>query len=415
VPSNLPAGLGAGVDPAALAADSRALAEFLALAPGERRGTLTENVVAFARLLRVCGIDVTVGRTLDATHALECIDVRRRDDVRAALAATLLSDAAQRPLFEAVFTVFWSLIAPPPAVLPPPAAAAGSRPLDGPAARQERRAMSGDLYGGESTSIPRGQPRSFSDADVLTARDFSTLRGDDLQRVRQLIRLVAHHLATAVSRRAKAHRHGHAIDLRRSLRRAARTGGELRELAHRRRTYRRTDVVLLADVSGSMDVYTDFLVQFVYGLQQELRGVSTFVFSTRLYEVTPMLRARSFEEALRLVQQRVEAWSGGTQIGASIASFNRRFARERVHRNTVVIVLSDGWDRGDAARLGREMAALRRRARRVIWLNPLLGQEGYQPLTRGMAAALPHCDDFMPVHNLDSLERFGRHLLSVAS
>jgi hypothetical protein len=128
-----------------------------------------------------------------------------------------------------------------------------------------------------------------------------------------------------------------------------------------------------------------------------------------------MLRVRSFEEALRLLQRRVDAWSGGTQIGASIADFNRRFARERVHRNTVVIVLSDGWDRGDAARLGGEMAALRRRARRLIWLNPLLGQDGYQPLTRGMAAALPHCDDFMPVHNVDSLARLGRHLLTVTT
>ncbi|MSP22630.1 MAG: VWA domain-containing protein [Dehalococcoidia bacterium] len=407
--------MNAPTDPAALVADGRALAEFLALAPGERRGTLTENVVAFARLLRASGIEVTVGRTLDATRALEVIDVARRDDVQAALASTLLSDVGQRPLFEALFAVFWSLVAPTAAVLPTPATAAGSRPLDGPAARQERRAMSGDLYGGESKSIPHGQPRSYSDADLLSSRDFSSLHGDDLRRVRQLIRIIAHQLSTAVSRRALAHRRGHGIDLRRSLRRAARSGGEIRELTHRRRTLRRTDVVLLADVSGSMDVYTEFLVQFVYGLQQELRGVSTFVFSTRLYEVTPMLRLRSFEEALRLLQQRVEAWSGGTQIGASIADFNRRFARERVHRNTIVVVLSDGWDRGDPSRLGSEMAVLHRRARRVIWLNPLLGQEGYEPLTRGMAAALPHCDDFMPVHNLDSLARLGRHLLRVAS
>lgn len=413
MPSSTAGGLASGADPAALAADGRALAEFLALAPGERRGTLTENVVAFARLLRASGIEVTVGRTLEATRALGFVDVARREDVRVALAATLLSDVAQRPLFEALFAVFWSLLAPPPAVLPPPTSAGGSRPLDGPAARQEQRAMSGDLYGGESKSIPLGQPQSYSDADMLTSRDFSSLRGDELRRVRQLIRLVAHQLSTAVSRRAKADRHGHAIDLRRSLRRAARTGGELRDLAHRKPTFRRTDVVLLADVSGSMDVYTEFLVQFVYGLQQELRGVSTFVFSTRLYEVTPMLRVRSFEEALRLLQQHVEAWSGGTQIGAAIADFNRRFARERVHRNTIVLVLSDGWDRGDAGRLGREMAVLRRRARRLIWLNPLLGQDGYQPLTRGMAAALPHCDDFMPVHNLDSLERLGRHLIAV--
>ncbi len=402
-------------DPAALANDNRALAEFLALAPAERRGTLAGNVLAFCGMLRLAGIDITIGRALDATRALRFVDVGRRDEVRAALAATLLAEAVQRPLFDALFGVFWSLVAPPPAVLPPPGALGGSRRLDGPAARQEQRALTGDLYGGESRAAPQGQPRSFSDADVLTSRDFSTLRGDELRQVRQLIRVIAHRLSTAVSRRAQAHRHGRALDLRRSLRRAARTGGEIRELARRRRALRRTDVVLLADVSGSMDVYSQFLVQFVYGLQQELRGVSTFVFSTRLYEVTPMLRVRSFEEALRLLQQHVHAWSGGTQIGASIAEFNRRFARERVHRNTIVIVMSDGWDRGESESLRAEMSMLHRRAGRVIWLNPLLGQEGYQPLTRGMSAALPHCDDFMPVHSVSSLAEFGRHLLTVAT
>ena len=415
MPSSLPRGLDAGVDPAALAADGRALADFLALAPGQRRGTLIENVIAFARLLRASGIEVTVGRTLEAARALEIVDVARREDVHAALAATLLSDSAQRPLFEALFVAFWSFVASPAALLPTPATAGGSRPVVGPAARLEQRTMSGDLYGGESKSIPRGQPASYSEADMLTGRDFSSLHGEDLRRVRRLIRLLAHQLSIAVSRRSKARRRGPGIDLRRSLGRAARTGGELRDLAHRRRTLRRTDLVLLADVSGSMDVYTDFLTQFVYGLQQELRGVSTFVFSTRLYEVTPMLRVRSFEEALRLAQQRVDVWSGGTQIGASIGDFNRRFARERVHRNTIVIVLSDGWDRGDSVRLAHEMAALRRRARRVIWLNPLLGQEGYQPLARGMVAALPYCDDFMAVHSVDSLALLGRHLLRVGS
>ena len=188
----------------------------------------------------------------------------------------------------------------------------------------------------------------------------------------------------------------------------------MHEIARRRRRLRRTDVVLLVDVSGSMDRYSEFLVQLVYGMQQELHGVSTFVFSTRLYEVTPMLRVRSFPAALRLVQRAVDAWSGGTQIGHSLAEFNRRFARQRVGRHTVVIVLSDGWDRGDTEMVAREMGHLQRRARRVIWLNPLLGHAGYEPLAEGMAAALPFCDDFLPAHNIDALREFGRHLLAVS-
>jgi hypothetical protein len=273
--------------------------------------------------------------------------------------------------------------------------------------------MTGDVYGGDAGPPPQGDPRSYSDADIITAKDFSSLRGDELRRVRRLIREIATQLRTAVSRRSRSDRHGRAVDLRRSLRLAARSDGELRTLARRRPTHRRTDVVVLADVSGSMDRYSEFLVQFVYGLQQELRGVSTFVFSTRLFEVTPMLRVRSLEGALRLIEHGVDAWSGGTQIGASIGEFNRRYARERVRRRTVVIVLSDGWDRGDGERLGREMAALRRRAKRVIWLNPLLGHQEYEPLAQGMAAALPYCDDFLPAHNVESLAAFGRHLLAV--
>lgn len=402
-------------DPRALASDERALAAFLALAPSARRGSLVENLLAFCGLLRSSGIDVTVGRALDAARALACIDVTYRDEVQAACAATLLSDVSQRPLFDALFTVFWSLIAPPPAILPPPGSVGGGRRSEGPQVARHQRAILGDVRSGASHRRPLGQPESYSDAEVLSTRDFSLLRGDELPRVRHLIRLVAHQLSTAVSRRSRAHRLGDALDLRRSLRRAARTGGDIRELARLRRRERRTDVVLLADVSGSMDVYSEFLVQFVYGLQQELRGVSTFVFATRLREVTPMLRARSFEEALRLLGQHVEGWGGGTQIGACLAEFNRRFSRERIHRNTIVIVMSDGWDRGEGERLKREMAMLARRARRVIWLNPLLGQDGYQPVTAGMAAALPFCDDFMSVHNVESLERFGRHLLAVSS
>lgn len=401
-------------DPAALLQDGRALAAFLAQAPAQRRGTLSENLLAFCDMLRLAGIKVTVGSSIEAARALRAIDIARADDVRAALAATLLTEAAVRPLFDALFRVFWSLLAPPPAILPPAGALGGSRPIDGPAARQEQRALTGDFGGAESRSAPRGQPRSYSDADMVTSRDFSTLQGQELREVRRLIRVLARRLSAAVSRHSTAHRRGRELDFRRSLRLAARHGGEVRELARRQRVPRRTDLVVLADVSGSMDVYAQFLVQFVYGLQQELRGVSTFVFSTRLFEVTPMLRARSFEEALRLVEHSVDGWSGGTQIGRSLADFNRRFARDRVHRDTIVIIVSDGWDRGESDTLRREMAVLGRRARRVIWLNPLLGQEGYEPLTRGMSAALPFCDDFMPVHNVDSLAAFGRHLLTIS-
>lgn len=390
------------------------LAAFPERAGTLRRGTVEGNVVAFVRLLREAGLQVTTGDAIVAARALLAVGVVSRADVRAALAATLVRRQAERPLFEALFEQFWSRRPPRDAPPGPPRDVAASDRGGGPPARLRRDAVPEALYaGGAAAPAPRATPGAYSGQDLLTRRDFSSLRPEELDAVRRLIRSLAPRLASALARRRRAARLGRDVDLRRSMRRAGRRHGELHELARRRRRRRRTRLVVLADVSGSMDVYSGFLVQFLYGLQQELRGVSTFVFSTRLFEVTPMLRARSFAGALRLVSSSVDAWSGGTQIGAALADFNRRYARERVGRDTVVVVLSDGWDRGDAESVGREMASLHRRARRVIWLNPLLGAPGYQPLAGGMAAALPHCDDFLPAHSVESLAALGRRLLAL--
>jgi uncharacterized protein with von Willebrand factor type A (vWA) domain len=199
------------------------------------------------------------------------------------------------------------------------------------------------------------------------------------------------------------------VDLRRSLRAASRHG-EVVDLARRRRRRNRLDLVALCDVSGSMDVYSNFLVAFLYALEQEEARVHAFVFSTRLFEVTGLLRRQSLDDALAAIAGTVNAWSGGTRIGACLREFNLHHARRLVGPRTVVIVMSDGWEREDTELLAREMAWLHRRAFSVIWLNPLRGRRGYEPLAKGMAAALPHTDHFLAAHNLDSLIRAGRTL-----
>jgi len=163
-----------------------------------------------------------------------------------------------------------------------------------------------------------------------------------------------------------------------------------------------------------MDIYSRFLVQFLYALQNELRGVTTFVFSTRLNEVTHLLRAQSFDEALDRLAGRVDSWSGGTSIGASLFAFDRLYGRRRVSSRTVIVIISDGWDRGDTGLLIKAMQSFHRRAFKVIWLNPLLGHAEYRPLAKGMAAALPYVDYFLPTHHLDSLARIGRTLVRLA-
>jgi uncharacterized protein with von Willebrand factor type A (vWA) domain len=200
-----------------------------------------------------------------------------------------------------------------------------------------------------------------------------------------------------------------AVDLRRSARQSIRSSGELMKLLHRRPRLRRRPLVLICDVSGSMERYSRLLMIFAHAVARR-EDFEAFVFSTRLTRITRLLRRRDLDRALDDVSRSVHDFSGGTRIGQALAEFNRRWARRVLGHGAVVIVVSDGWDRGDPQLLEQELARLRRSAHRLVWLNPLLGSEGYEPLTRGMAAALPHCDDFLAAHNLKALDDLGRLL-----
>jgi uncharacterized protein with von Willebrand factor type A (vWA) domain len=378
-----------------------------------RQGALAANLVQFAALLKAGELDVTTGQVLVAAESLAAIDVSRRDDFRQALAASFLTSHDDRPVFDLLFDRFWRLPSAEggPSQRPEPSELTEGRPRLGMAQQVDVAYARGETAIGDSDTAPE----SYSADDALLNKDFATFRDEEVREARRYLRRLAPKLATATTRRRRAARSGEEIDLRRSLRRAVRHGGEVVHLLRRKRKTRRVKLVLLCDVSGSMDVYSRFLAQFLYGLQNELRGASTFVFSTRLFEITPMLRARTFDEALSRVARQVDGWSGGTRIGACLADFNRRYAKQRLGPRTVVVVISDGWDRGDVEQLAREMRVLRRRAYRIVWLNPLLGGASYRPLAQGMAAALPSVDDFLPVHNLESLVRVGRTLISLTN
>jgi uncharacterized protein with von Willebrand factor type A (vWA) domain len=198
--------------------------------------------------------------------------------------------------------------------------------------------------------------------------------------------------------------------MRRTLRQSLKTGGEIIELSFKKRKQNKTRLVVMCDVSGSMDVYSRLLLQFVYGLQNSFARVETFVFSTALERITSHLKDESYAQALAHLSANVSGWSGGTLIGPSIAAFNAEWAR-LADRRTIVIILSDGWDTGEPEELASSLAALKRRAGKLIWLNPLLGSTTYQPLTRGMQAALPHIDVFAPAHDFASLRALERHLV----
>jgi uncharacterized protein with von Willebrand factor type A (vWA) domain len=314
------------------------------------------------------------------------------------------------PTFEAAFDIFW---APPD-----PRAAAGvipgrTRPLPLSPDRSKAWANALGLNRSEMNrdQEPKTVPASssgYSAEELLRQKDFDSMTWQETEQVRRLLEAAPWRLAERRTRRLRSARSGR-IDLRRSAQHAIRSSGELVRLFRRKPRMRRRPIVLVCDVSGSMERYSRLLMIFAHAIARR-EDLEAFVFSTRLTRITRLLRQRDIDRALESVTKGVRDFSGGTRIGDALADFNRRWARRVLGHGAVVIIVSDGWDRGDPARLTAELIHLRRSAHRLIWLNPLLGSEGYQPLTRGMAAALPYCDDFLAAHNVQALDDLGRML-----
>lgn len=366
---------------------------------------LVESTVGLCRALRERGLPVTTAHALDAVRALHAVGLERRDHAYWALRCVLASRPEDYPVFDELFDQLFSPQAPRP---------------EGPRARSQKRKVPAGEQGAPSLSSwgratasnesdedePEEMPGA-SDQPALADKDFSSFGSEELEEIRRIAARIARRLAARPSRRWKPARAGSRVDLRRTLRRA--TAGELLDLRFRRRKPRKTRIVAICDVSGSMDLYSRLLLQFLFALQGSVARVESFVFSTELRRVTGLLETSHYGEALRELSAEVHDFSGGTRIGASLAAFNQDFGR-LVDRRTVLVILSDGWDTGDPELLSAELQSLKRRSRRVVWLNPLLGSPGYEPLTQGMQAALPHLSVFAPAHNLASLKALERHL-----
>ena len=372
---------------------------------------LSAGVLRFAGLLRRHGLPLSVTQAIDAARALEHLDVGDRSDLHLGLRAVLVGRPEDYPTYDRCFEAFWR----PAADAPPDASGLPSAESDAMgeegatidrAAKRETSAL--DSWSAEADDA--GEPLSVpgvSDREALMGQDFSTFTADQLDEVFRLTIQIARRLARRLTRRRRPVRRRGRVDLRRTLR-ANLTRADLVELRFRERKRRKVRLVVLCDVSGSMDLYSRFLLQFLFALQSVFGKVETFTFSTRLTRITDYLRARNYQQVLRRLTD-VRDWSGGTRIGESLAEFNRGWP-SLVDRRTIVIILSDGWDTGEPDVLAAELMRIKRRAGRVIWLNPLLGNPSYEPLTRGMAAALPLVDHFAAAHNLAALRQLAGHL-----
>ena len=378
----------------------------------ERR--LLDNIVLFGRLLRYLGIEVTPSQISGILTAADLGLLTRREDFQGACRAILVNRREHAALFDLAFELFWVKYR--------------DQSLDamrlGEILRQvreqvvEREVVTlADGADAETASGAAAQEEetvfTYSDRAVSQHKDFSQMDRSELDQVKRIIEGF-HWDFQRRTRRLRIQSRGRRIDLRKSLRGNVKYGGEPLQRAWKSPRQRPRPLVSLCDISGSMERYSRILLQFVYVLSNRMERSEAFVFSTDLSRITGQLQFRSVDEALQRAGREVHDWGGGTRIGESLRQFNFDWARRVLGQGAVVLVISDGWDRGDIPLLEREMSRLQRSCHHLIWLNPLLGSPRYEPLTKGIKAVLPYVDDFRSIHNLVSLQQLGELIENLA-
>jgi uncharacterized protein len=378
------------------------------------KASLPGRLISFADFLRGRGFRVFQSGVLDALRSLEKIDLGRREDFFHALRSNLTATDLEWAQFQGLFDEFWKGA--------PEEDRTASREESVPREKGAEAPVSDGLEpsGGESQGAadlegPKEwlEGMAFSRVSRLEKKDLSHFESSDIQIAQLALKKMIAPFKVQVSRRRKrSGAHGH-IDFPRSMRKALKAGGIPVELFYREKKRRLKRLVVLADVSGSMERYARFVMPFIMGLRGVGSRAEVFVFSTSLTSITFMVRHLSLEKALERISHEVPDWSGGTRIGHSLHQFNQGYGRKLLGRRSVVVILSDGWDLGAKHLLKREMENLSGRAYCVIWLNPLAGAPGYEPVCQGMKIALPYVDHFLPADSLESLKRVGRLLSRV--
>ncbi len=360
---------------------------------------LAANVMLFGRLLRRAGLGVDPEQTRQFLRAMLMVGLDRKADIKAAGRAIFVRRREERATYDTAFELFWR------------------RPgEDGNLAKQlpqirqgERRETGADAGGGESGReeleiVSPIHVRSPSAREELRRADFASLTPDEARDAQAMLEALRPRLPRRRSRRSRIGRRGHRPAGRAMLRRALATGGEALGWRWLSRATQPRPIVLICDISGSMERYSRFMLRFAHVLERTGAPIEVFVFGTRLTRITRELKVRSPDVALRRVGDRVVDWSGGTRIGESLHTLNRRWVRRTIRSSAVVLIVSDGWERGDATLLEREMVTLRRSCHRLLWLDPLASRPGFEPATVGLRAALPHVDELVPCASVASLE-----------
>jgi uncharacterized protein with von Willebrand factor type A (vWA) domain len=370
------------------------------------------NCIAFTHLLRHAGIPVGVDQAVEFTRALAWIDLGSRDQVYYTARCLLVRRYEHLRLFDTIFNRFWRRIGE---------GQAARRQTMPRAPRHRSRTQPFSIVTYMAYKARLGDPEidiadksgTASDSEALRRKDFSQMTPEELEQIKQLIQRMSWQTSLRATRRRVPARRGEQLYMRAVLRNAAQHGGVPLRLTWQRRKVKQRPLVVLADISGSMEKYARLLLQFLYSVTRSLKQVECFVFGTRLTRITGQLQLRNIDRAIDAAAHEVVDWAGGTRIGASLHTFNRDWSRRVLGRGAIVLLISDGWEQGDSAVLARETRFLQHRCHRLIWLNPLVGRATYQPAVGGMRAALPFVDDFLPIDNLQSLGELARHLATL--
>ena len=385
-----------------------------------RGGRLAENVMHFARVLRTAGLPIGPDRVIDAIRALEVAGLDRRDDFYWTLASVFLDRREQFEVYDQAFHIFWKdpqLLERAMAMLLPE--------VDGraPEAKSETgNRVSEALHAGQKPESGNAQPEkieldaalTFSAREVLQHADFETMTIEELAQAKAMIARLQLPIPEVRTRRFRPDNEGARVDLRASLRASLRAGSEFIPLKRRSARYRHPPLVVLCDISGSMSRYARMFLHFLHAITNDRDRVTTFVFGTRLTNVTRCLRHRDVDASMQEVADIVADWSGGTRIGTCLHEFNLGWSRRVLGQNAVVLLISDGLDRDAGEGLSKETERLHKSCRKLIWLNPLLRYDGFEPRPAGIRAMLPHVDAFLPVHNIESLVDLARALSAPA-
>lgn len=373
---------------------------------------LTENILTLADLMRRAGIPVSSNQVGECLHAFSLINIGRREQVYHAARCLLVSRYEHLQLFETIFNAFWRV---QPSSPPPSGQKAPRAPRhDG---QEHQPALITYMARKTQPADPEldvaDKSGTYSHAEILQRKDFLDMTPEELDAIKRLIEDMRWQAVLRKTRRQIASHKGTVLHMRRVMASAVRHNGVPLALTWQTRKVKQRPLILIADISGSMEKYSRLVLQFFYSVSHSLKNVECFVFGTRLTRITSQLKLRNIDRAVTEAAREVVDWAGGTRIGESLMIFNKQWSRRVVHRGAMVLIVSDGWELGDAEMLREQMRYLQLRCYRLIWLNPLMQRANYQPVVEGMAAALPYVDDFMPIYNLHSLTALAAHLAAL--